>query len=79
MVGNDQPTLYLVDDDPETQEEVRRLAGTMQLRCETFGSGQEFLDACEGIQVGCVVLEVRLPGIGGLQVQKAFQPYRHTH
>jgi two-component system, LuxR family, response regulator FixJ len=67
---NRQPTVFLVDPDGLTRDAVKKLTNQMDLRCEAFGSGQEFLDALDPDQPGCVVLEIKVPGINGLQIQQ---------
>jgi FixJ family two-component response regulator len=65
-----QPTVFVVDPDGPTRDAVRNLVSTMELQCEAYDSGQEFLDQFDPSRPGCVVLEVRVPGIDGLQIQK---------
>lgn len=64
-----QPIVYLVDDDVRVRDAVRDLAQVLDLACATLGSGQEFLSAYDASRQGCVLLEVRTPGMSGLQVQ----------
>jgi two-component system response regulator TtrR len=66
-----QPTVFVVDPDGPTRDAVRNLVSSMELQCEAYDSGQEFLDRFDPSRPGCVVLEVRVPGIDGLQIQKA--------
>ena len=65
--------VYLVDDD----EAIRRSASFM-LRASgyavtTFGTGVEFLGAVEGLEPGCILLDVRMPEMSGLEVQQALR------
>lgn len=65
--------VYLVDDD----EAIRRSASFM-LRASgyavtTFANGVEFLDAVEGLAAGCILLDVRMPEMSGLEVQQALR------
>src|SRR6266567_1584161 len=65
-----QPTVFLVDPDGLTRDAVKSLTNLMDLHCEAFGSGQEFLDALDPDRPGCVVMEIKVPGINGLQIQQ---------
>ena len=65
-----KPTVFVVDDDQEVRESIRWLIESVDLAVETFGSGQEFLDAYDPDKPGCVVLDVRMPQSSGLELQK---------
>ena len=59
----------MVDDDASVREAVRSLLRSVGLSVETFGTAQEFLSNPRNTAPGCLVLDVRLPGIGGLELQ----------
>jgi FixJ family two-component response regulator len=61
--------LFVVDDDPAMLEALRRLAASAGLRIETFSSGADFLAACNPDLTGCVLLDLRMPEMNGLEVQ----------
>ena len=67
----DRRQIYLVDDD----DAVRRSAGfmlkTSGFAVEPFASGVEFLKGVEALAPGCILLDVRMPGMDGLEVQRA--------
>lgn len=65
-----KPAIFVVDTDPATCEAVQEMAATMNLGCAVYASGQDFLGAYRPSWTGCVVLELRLPGISGLQIQE---------
>ena len=67
--SKDQPTVFVVDDDTSTREALARLFYSVQLRAEVFGSAQEFLQRERSDTPGCLVLDVRLPGLSGLDFQ----------
>jgi len=69
-IMNNEPTVFLVDADGPTRDAVRDLAHTMNLPCEVYTSGQAFLDAYVPLRPGCVVLEVRIPDVNGLEIQQ---------
>jgi FixJ family two-component response regulator len=65
-----KPTVFVVDDDPSVRVAIHRLFESVGLTCETFASGAEFLKRAEGGVVGCLVLDVRMPGPSGLELQR---------
>jgi FixJ family two-component response regulator len=64
------PMVFVIDDDPAIREAVKRLIGSVGLRVETFGSTREFLAARRPDAPGCLVLDVRLPDVSGLEFQR---------
>ena len=68
--GSDQPTVYLVDDDPGVRRSATALIESIGLRVQAFGSAREFLEAQRPDVPSCLVLDVRLPGLGGLDLQR---------
>jgi len=64
------PIVFVVDDDPSIREAVRRLIGSVGLRVETFGSTREFLAVKRPDAPACLVLDVRLPDVSGLEFQR---------
>jgi FixJ family two-component response regulator len=63
---NRQPTVAVIDDDPEIREALEDLIHSVGLQVETFASVQGFLDRSGKESPGCLVLDVRLPGRSGL-------------
>jgi RNA polymerase sigma factor (sigma-70 family) len=64
-----QPTVAVVDDDPDIREALLGLLQSVGLRVEVFASVQEFLASAYIERPGCLVLDVRLPGRSGLDLQ----------
>jgi FixJ family two-component response regulator len=64
------PIVFVVDDDPSVRRAIKRLIGSVGLQVETFGSAPEFLSANRSEGPGCLVLDIRLPGISGLDFQR---------
>ena len=64
------PTVFVVDDDPSVRTAVKRLLASVGLQCETFSTAAEFLIRCEYGVSGCLVLDVRMPGASGLDLQR---------
>jgi len=62
--------VFVVDDDPSIREAIKSLLSLEGLRVETFGTAQEFLRAERPDLPGCVVLDVELPGLSGLDLQR---------
>lgn len=67
---NEQPTVYIVDDDEAVLDSLRWLVESVGLRVETFASSQAFLDHFDTGLRGCLVLDVRMPGISGLELHE---------
>jgi FixJ family two-component response regulator len=61
-------TVYIVDDDPDMRDSLRWLLKTVGLCCLTFPSAEEFLREFTGGGPSCLVLDVRMPGTGGLDL-----------
>jgi FixJ family two-component response regulator len=62
--------VFVVDDDPSMLAAIKTLIETVGLHCEAFGSGIEFLAGKLPDMPSCLVLDVRLPGFGGLALQR---------
>ena len=67
--STDQPTVFVVDDDASMGEALARLFYSVKLRAEVFASTQEFLQSERPDVPGCLVLDIRLPGLSGLDFQ----------
>ena len=68
-MSDDLPVVYVVDDDPSVRTALERLFTSVRLAVETFNSAQEFLEHEQADGPGCLVLDVRLPGLSGLDLQ----------
>lgn len=64
------PTVYVVDDDPSVRSALENLISSHGLRVETFPAAQEFLRRCPPDAAGCLVLDVKMPGLSGLDLQR---------
>jgi len=64
------PTVFIVDDDPSVRKALKRLIESVGLEVETFASAQEFLDHEQPDKPSCLVLDVRMPGMSGLELQE---------
>ncbi len=65
------PTVFIVDDDPSVLKSLSRLMRSAKHVALTFSSPQEFLDQYDPEVPGCLILDVAMPGMGGLQLQQA--------
>ena len=68
QTANDQ-TVFVVDDDPALRDALSLLMQSVRQPVETFDSAQGFLDAFDTSRRGCLVLDIRMPGISGLDLQ----------
>src|SRR5262245_9089821 len=62
--------VYVIDDDVAIREALGSLIRSVGLCVETFASAQEFLACSRPEKIGCLILDVRLPGLSGLELQK---------
>lgn len=62
--------VYVVDDDQAVRDSLRWLIESVDLNVKTFSNGQELLDNFEETEISCLVLDVRMPGISGLDLQQ---------
>jgi FixJ family two-component response regulator len=69
LAPNEEPTVYIVDDDASLRDAISRLLRSVGLRVQLFGSAPELLQSNLAQTVSCLVLDVRLPGVGGLEFQ----------
>lgn len=65
----DNSRVFVVDDDQEVRDALRLLMESVGLRVETFPSGQAFLEQFDPGLPGCLLLDVRMPGMSGLELQ----------
>lgn len=64
------PTVFVVDQDVSVRESLELLIGVAGWRLKTFASAQEFLACARGVAPSCLVLDVALPDLNGLELQK---------
>jgi FixJ family two-component response regulator len=69
MSAQDGSTVFIVDDDADVRESLQELLESVGLNSQSFGSAQEFLAVARGDCPSCLILDVRLPGISGLDLQ----------
>jgi FixJ family two-component response regulator len=70
VIPEDAPVVFIVDDDASVRRSIQDLLSSVALRSETFATPQEFLDSESAARAGCLVLDVRLPGMSGLDCHR---------
>ncbi len=65
-----QPTVFIVDDDAAIRFAMQALMDSVDIEHEIFESGDEFLERVDDHRAGCLVLDIRMPGLGGLELQE---------
>jgi FixJ family two-component response regulator len=70
VITEDAPIVFIVDDDANVRRSIQDLLSSVALRSEVFATPQEFLDSKRADCPGCLVLDVRLPGMSGLDCQR---------
>lgn len=68
-----EPIVHIVDDDPDVRDSVNFLVSSLGYRCVTSGSAQDFLRVLDDRRPCCAVLDVRLPGLSGLELQNELE------
>ena len=70
MTSTDVPTVFVVDDDAGVRASIQGLLKSAKLRCASFGTAEEFLRSRPPEGPSCLVLDVSLPGVNGLDLQR---------
>ncbi len=65
-----EPTVFVVDDDPAVRTSLAQMIERRGLPVQCFPSAEAFLEAYEDSHPGCLVVDVRMPGMGGLELQE---------
>ena len=69
-MAKEDPIVFVVDDDEAVRLSTEMLIRSMGLRVESFDSATEFLEDFDPQQPGCVILDIRMPGMSGLELQE---------
>jgi FixJ family two-component response regulator len=70
MTPGDTPTVFVIDDDPSVRAAIQGLLESASLRSESFGTAEEFLRSQRRDGPSCLVLDISLPGVNGLDFQR---------
>lgn len=68
--------VYVVDDDEDVRDSLQWLLESVDLNVESFDSAQAFLDGYSAGQGGCILMDVRMPGLSGISAQKKLPEYQ---
>ena len=71
-----EPVVFIVDDNEEVRKSLGKLIEAVGFNVRTFASGQEFLESSDFSSPGCLVLDVRMPGMSGLKLQNKLAEHR---
>ena len=71
-----EPVVFVVDDDASVRGSLENLLRSVGLRVAVFASAQEFLASPDANAPGCLILDVRLPGVSGLELQEQLRRSR---
>ena len=69
----EEKTVFIVDDDEAARESLSWLISSVGLKVETFASARDFLDAFDRSRPGCLLVDVRMPGMSGLELQRRLE------
>ena len=69
-MSDSEPTVFVVDDDEPVRDAIGLLLDTVDLPHECYDSATTFLEAYSAPRTGCLVLDIRMPGLGGLELQE---------
>jgi FixJ family two-component response regulator len=78
MSAQEVPTVFIVDDDADVRESLQELLDSVGLHSQSFGTAQEFLAVERSDGPNCLILDVRLPGISGLDLQHELKRGRRS-
>jgi len=77
QMAHSPAAIHVVDDNHMVQDGIRALLKTMGLRSQSYASANDFLTAWRADVAGCLLLDVRMPGMSGLELQQALNE-RHS-
>lgn len=67
-MGSNQFQIYIVDDDEDVRASISFMLATAGRPSQVFPGGREFLDSLDDLEPGCILIDIRMPGVDGLQV-----------
>jgi len=70
IAPKDEPTVFVVDDEPDVRAALRLLIKSIGYRVECFASADEFFSQFDHNRKGCLILDVRMPGMSGMDLQE---------
>ena len=69
-MSDERQTVFIIDDDPSARRGLSNIIEAAGINVETYGSGLDFLSQLQADKPGCIVLDVKMPGLSGLDLQK---------
>ena len=69
-MNDNHQTVYIVDDDEDVRDSLVELIESMDLKTQTYKNALDFLDKFKNEQAGCVLVDVRMPGMSGIELQQ---------
>ena len=75
-MANAEPMIYVVDDDPDVRQSLQELVTSVGLSCTGCASAQEFLDDFDPAVSGCILLDVQMPGMSGIELHERLRCQR---
>jgi two-component system, LuxR family, response regulator FixJ len=69
-MANAKPIVYIVDDDASTRQSLKFLVNSVGLDAQSFDTGAAFLEGYRAGRPACLLLDLRMPGMGGLELQE---------
>jgi len=63
------PVVYVIDDDDAVRESLKWLISSIDIEVKVFASATNFLEQCHQVSTGCLITDVRMPGLSGLDLQ----------
>lgn len=69
-MSDQNQSVYIVDDDSAVRDSLSMLLKSVGIRSQAFASGDEFLEVFDTTWVGCILLDIRMPGVSGMEVQR---------
>ncbi len=70
VTASPPPLISIIDDDESVRDSIQNLVRSAGMRAESFASAEDFLDARHLDDTDCIVLDIRMPGMNGLQLQQ---------
>lgn len=77
MNHKEDPTIFIIDDEQEMRNSLCWLMESVQLNSEAFDSANSFLHKFDEDRVGCILLDVRMPGMSGLELLDTLNTFKH--
>lgn len=75
-MSDDAPLVYIVDDDSAVRDSLGLLMKSVGLECETHESATDFLESYDAARPSCLVADIRMPGMSGIELQQELQSRR---